>query len=110
MPPDHDDTDRDPESSYCDSSHNDHDDSDIATLYSTPTSRSGHAEQFSQKTCDAFKKLCKKIYHGNFCLLTQEADPVQIAHVIPRATKASVVCSSVTYETRIPNISSVQAL
>lgn len=114
MPPDHDDTDRDPESSYCDSSHNDHDDSDIATpspieessqdeyivtptkngppgsVYSTPTTRSGHAEQFSQKTRDAFKKLCKKIYHGNFCLLTQEADPVQIAHVIPRATKASV--------------------
>ncbi|KAG1767898.1 hypothetical protein EV702DRAFT_1282506 [Suillus placidus] len=94
-----DDSDRDPESSYADSIHKDHDDSDIATpspvqessqdeytvtptknetssiIYSTPTSRSGYTERCSPKTRLEFQKC--------------EDDEVQIAHVIPLATKGS---------------------
>lgn len=109
------DSDRDPESSYADSIDDDH--NDIATtspveeichdeytllknnrtsstIYSsTSTPRSDKHKSISPRTRDEFQKMCKKIYGGPFCLVTQSNCPVtvQMAYVIPRRTQGNML-------------------
>ncbi|KAG1863209.1 hypothetical protein DFJ58DRAFT_743871 [Suillus subalutaceus] len=109
------DSDRDPESSYADSIHDHHDDKATpspveesshdeytppkksrtsSTLYSTTESRSERLmKAISNRTHDEFRKMCKEIYGGPVCLITQVMDQVctEMAYVIPRATQYSMV-------------------
>ncbi|KAG2031377.1 hypothetical protein BDR03DRAFT_1016148 [Suillus americanus] len=131
-----DDSDRVLKSSYGGSIHKDPDDSDIdvatpspiedssqdeyivtptknetsSITYSTPTSRSRRSERCSTRTRAEFHQMCRTIYKGQFCLITRDDEALEVAHVIPVATKGRRVCSSMTHEKHIPNISSVKAL
>jgi hypothetical protein len=82
------------------------------TVYSTPTSRSEPNSSLSPRARKKLKKLCHKIYGGCLCLVTMRDSALilEIAHVIQRRSKSDDVNSSISYEIRDANISSVYAL
>ncbi|KAG1720246.1 hypothetical protein EDB19DRAFT_1778089 [Suillus lakei] len=108
-------SDRNPESSYADSDNGDrdriaspspvlqessHDEytptkskKTSSTVYSTPTSRSEYTSSLSPIARSELAKLYNKIYGDCFCLVTQtsDADIIQIAHVIQRASKSDTL-------------------
>ncbi|KAG1723138.1 amidase signature domain-containing protein [Suillus lakei] len=108
-------SDRNPESSYADSDDGDqhriaspspvlqessHDEytptkskKTSSTVYSTPTSRSEYTSSLSPIARSELAKLYNKIYGDRHCLVTEtnDADDLQIAHVIPRASKSEML-------------------
>ncbi|KAG1727411.1 amidase signature domain-containing protein [Suillus lakei] len=108
-------SDRNPESSYADSDDGDqhriaspspvlqessHDEytptkskKTSSTVYSTPTSRSEYTSSLSPIARSELAKLYNKIYGDRHCLVTEtnDADDLQIAHVIPRASKSEIL-------------------
>ncbi|KAG1770806.1 hypothetical protein EV702DRAFT_1248958 [Suillus placidus] len=60
-----------------------------STIYTTPTSRSEHTSSLSAMARSELAKLYNKIYGDRLCLVTEtnDADDLEIAHVIPRASK-----------------------
>ncbi|KAG2337159.1 hypothetical protein BDR05DRAFT_1005241 [Suillus weaverae] len=121
-------SDQNPESSYADSDSNDRDciatpspvlqesshdeytptknEKTSSTIYSTPTSRLEYTSSLSPIARSELAKLYDKIYGDRFCLVTQtsDADILQIAHVIQRASKSDTLalyeyCLSLKFKT-----------